>query len=309
MEWGLRTMVGLLGYNFCLDGNCLDPIPTSANEITSTQLQNGIFSHFNTSKDVTGNYSYVVPTEWDFDTIMDANFENNIGAGNLSEITKDITSIRIKRREKGTFDWVTIKEIPISGIEDFSFIFTDNLASNFTQYEYAYVPVIEQTEGNYTIEEVYSKFKGVFICDVNTIYKFYADIEYGSTDSVQKIGTYEPFGRKYPVMVSNGLLGYDTGTVSALIVPKNFSETHEFDRQAITKERNTLFKWLTNKKPKMLKDWNSSEWLCIITGNPQTDYESNYGMGIQRMTAEWTQTGDPKVKADLYANGLIPRED
>ena len=55
-------------------------------------------------------------------------------------------------------------------------------------------------------------------------------------------------------MVSNGLLGYDTGTVSALIVPKNFTETHEFDRQAITKERNTLFKWLTNKKPKMLKD-------------------------------------------------------
>nr|DAO56725.1 MAG TPA: hypothetical protein [Caudoviricetes sp.] len=32
-------------------------------------------------------------------------------------------------------------------------------------------------------------------------------------------------------------------------------------------------------------------------------------MGIQRMTAEWTQTGDPKEKADLYANGLIPRED
>ena len=192
MEWGLRTMIGLLGYNFFLDGNCLDPMPTSTNEITSTKLQNGIFSHFNTSKDVTGNYSYVVPTEWDFDTIMDANFENNIGAGTLSEITKDITSIRIKRREKGTFDWVTIKEVPISGIDDFSFVFTDNLASNFTQYEYAYVPVIEQTEGNYTIEEVYSKFKGVFICDVNTIYKFYADIEYGSTDSVQKIGTYEP---------------------------------------------------------------------------------------------------------------------
>ena len=302
-------MTGLLGYNFCLDGNCLDPMPTSANGITSSKVKNGIFSHYNVSSDVTGNYSYVVPTAWDLNTIMDANFENNIGAGTLGELTKNITSVRIKRREKGTFDWVTIKEIPIRGIEDFSFIFTDNLASNFTQYEYAYVPVMGQVEGNYTIEEVYSKFKGVFICDVNTIYKFYADIEYGSTDSVQKIGTYEPFGRKYPVMVSNGLLGYDTGTVSALIVPKNFSETHEFDRQAITKERNTLFKWLTNKKPKMLKDWNSSEWLCIITGNPQTDYESNYGMGIQRMTAEWTQTGDPKVKADLYANGLIPRED
>ena len=301
-------MTGLLGYNFLLDVNCLGPMPTSVNGITSSKVKNGIFSHYNASSDVSGDYNNIVPTAWDLNTIMDANFESNIGAGTLGELTKNITSVRIKRREKGTFDWVVIKEISISNVDDFSFIFTDNLASNFTQYEYAYVPVMGQVEGTYTVSEVYSKFKGVFICDVNTIYKFYADIEYGSTDSVQKIGTYEPFGRKYPVMVSNGLLGYDTGTVSALIVPKDFSETHEFDRQAITKERNALFKWLTNKKPKMLKDWNSAEWLCIITGNPQTDYESNYGMGIQRMTEEWTQTDDPKVKADLYANELNQRE-
>ena len=247
-------MTGLLGYNFCLDGNCLDPMPTSANGITSSKVKNGIFSHYNASSDVSGDYNNIVPTAWDLSTIMDCNFNDNIGAGTLGELTKNITSVRIKRREKGTFDWVVIKEISISSIDDFSFIFTDNLASNFTQYEYAYVPVMGQVEGTYTTNEIYSKFNGIFLCDVNTIYKFYADIEYGSTDSVQKIGTYEPFGRKYPVMVSNGLLGYDTGTVSALIVPKNFTETHEFDRQAITKERNTLFKWLTNKKPKMLKD-------------------------------------------------------
>ena len=302
-------MIGLLGYNFCSDGNALDPMPTSVNNITTTTIQNGIYDHFYAGYDATSEYSHTLPTAWDFNTIMDCNFENNISAGNIDDLTSNISGIKIKRREKGTFDWTTIKEIAVNSVDDLSFIFTDNLASNYTQYEYAYVPITGQTEGSYTVSEVYSKFKGVFICDVNTIYKFYADIEYGSTDSVQKIGTYEPFGRKYPVMVSNGLLGYDTGTVSALIVPKNFSETHEFDRQAITKERNTLFKWLTNKKPKMLKDWNGAEWLCIITGNPQTDYESNYGMGIQRMTAEWTQTGDPKVKADLYANGLIPRED
>ena len=302
-------MIGLLGYNFCSDGNALDPMPTSVNNITTTTIQNGIYDHFYAGYDATSEYSHTLPTAWDFNTIMDCNFENNISAGNIDDLTSNISGVKIKRREKGTFDWTTIKEIAVTSVDDLSFIFTDNLASNYTQYEYAYVPITGQTEGSYTVSEVYSKFKGVFICDVNTIYKFYADIEYGSTDSVQKIGTYEPFGRKYPVMVSNGLLGYDTGTVSALIVPKNFSETHEFDRQAITKERNTLFKWLTNKKPKMLKDWNGAEWLCIITGNPQTDYESNYGMGIQRMTAEWTQTGDPKVKADLYANGLIPRED
>lgn len=302
-------MISLLGYNFCSDGNALDPMPTSVNNITTTTIQNGIYDHFYAGYDVVSDYSHALPTAWDFNTIMDCNFEDNISAGNIDDLTSNVSGIKIKRREKGTFDWTTIKEITVTSIDDLSFIFTDNLASNYTQYEYAYVPITGQTEGSYTVSEVYSKFKGVFICDVNTIYKFYADIEYGSTDSVQKIGTYEPFGRKYPVMVSNGLLGYDTGTVSALIVPKNFTKTHEFDRQAITKERNTLFKWLTNKKPKILKDWNGFFTICIVTGNPQTDYESNYSMGIQRMTAEWTQTGDPKEKADLYANGLIPRED
>lgn len=302
-------MIGLLGYNFCSDGNSLDPKPTKVNNITSSKVKNGIFSHYNASSDVSGDYNNVVPTVWDLSTIMDCNFNDNIGAGTLGELTKNITSIKIKRREKGAFDWITIKEIEVNSIEDFSFIFMDNLASNFTQYEYAYVPVMGQVEGTYTTSEVYSKFNGVFICDVNTIYKFYADIDYGSTDSAQKIGTYEPFGRKYPVVVSNGLLGYDTGTVSALILPKNFNQSNRIDRQAITKERNALFKWLTNKKPKMLKDWNGGEWLLQIIGNPQTDYESNYGMGIQRMTAEWVQTGNPKEKADLYANGLIPRED
>ena len=148
-------MIGLLGYNFCLDGNCVDPMPTSVNKITSTTVKNGIFSHMNASSDVNGEYNNTVPTSWDFNTIMDCNFNENIGAGNLGEITKNITSIRIKRREKGTFDWITIKEIQINKIEDFSFIFTDNIASNYTQYEYAYVPVIQQTEGAYTVDEIY----------------------------------------------------------------------------------------------------------------------------------------------------------
>ena len=105
------------------------------------------------------------------------------------------------------------------------------------------------------------------------------------------------------------LLKVATGVLAGTAAFGIFGLNPALAKQAVTKERNALFKWLTNKKPKMLKDWNGGEWLVCIVGNPQTDYESNYGMGIQRMTADWTQTGDPKEKADLYANGLIPRED
>ena len=119
-------MIGLLGYNFCSDGNALDPMPTSVNNITTTTIQNGTYDHFYAGYDVTSEYSHTLPTAWDFNTIMDCNFENNISAGNIDDLTSNISGVKIKRREKGTFDWTTIKEIAVTSIDDLSFIFTDN---------------------------------------------------------------------------------------------------------------------------------------------------------------------------------------
>ena len=91
-------MIGLLGYNFCSDGNALDPIPTSVNKITTTTIQNGIYDHFYAGYDVTSDYSHALPTAWDFNTIMDCNFENNISAGNIDDLMSNISGIKIKRR-------------------------------------------------------------------------------------------------------------------------------------------------------------------------------------------------------------------
>ena len=62
---------------------------------------------------------------------------------------------------------------------------------------------------------------------------------------------------------------------------------------------------LTNKKPKIIKDWNGQAWLCIITGNPSTSYISNTGMGLMSISADWTEVGDVNNQDDLYANGLL----
>ena len=55
-------MIGFLGYNFCRDGNALDPTPTDINNINYTRVQNGIFDHFNVSKNVEFDYSSIIPT-------------------------------------------------------------------------------------------------------------------------------------------------------------------------------------------------------------------------------------------------------
>lgn len=299
-------MIGLIGYNFYSDSNALDPTPTDINNITYTKIQNGIFDHFNVSRDTSFDYSSIIPTDWDINTLMNADFAGNVSAGNVGQLATGITSIRVKRRIKGTFDWITIREIPVSKPEDLSFVITDNLNVYNVEYEYAYVPVMEDVEGSYIIESILSKFEGVFICDVDTVFKFYAGVEYDTNDAVQQVGVFQPYNRKYPIIVSNSVMQYQTGGVGGWILPEDYEDTHVFDRSKIVKEKEVLLNFLMNKKPKILKDMNGNNWLVYFTGNPSVTYDNNYGQGMLKVSAQWTEVGDPNDKTDLYENGLIP---
>ena len=299
-------MIGLIGYNFCSDSNALDPTPTDINNIAYTKIQNGIFDHFNVSRDTSFDYSSIIPTDWDINTLMNADFAGNVSAGNVGQLATGITSIRVKRRIKGTFDWTTIREIPVSKPEDLSFVITDNLNAYNVEYEYAYVPMMEDVEGNYIIESILSKFEGVFICDVDTVFKFYAGVEYDTNDAVQQVGVFQPYNRKYPIIVSNSVMQYQTGGVGGWILPEDYDDTHVFDRSKIVKEKEVLLNFLMNKKPKILKDMNGNNWLVYFTGNPSVTYDNNYGQGMLKVSAQWTEVGDPNDKTDLYENGLIP---
>lgn len=299
-------MIGFIGYNFYSDGNALDPTPTDINNIAYTKIQNGIFDHFNVSRDTSFDYSSIIPTDWDINTLMNADFAGNVSAGNVGQLATGITSIRVKRRIKGTFDWITIREIPVSKPEDLSFVITDNLNAYNVEYEYAYVPVMEDVEGSYIIESILSKFEGVFICDVDTVFKFYAGVEYDGNDAVQQVGVFQPYNRKYPIIVSNSVMQYQTGGVGGWILPEDYEDTHVFDRSKIVKEKEVLLNFLMNKKPKILKDMNGNNWLVYFTGNPSVTYDNNYGQGMLKVSAQWTEVGDPNDKTDLYENGLIP---
>lgn len=299
-------MIGFIGYNFYSDGNALDPTPTDINNIAYTKIQNGVFDHFNVSRDTSFDYSSIIPADWDINTLMNADFAGNVSAGNVGQLATGITSIRVKRRIKGTFDWITIREIPVSKPEDLSFVITDNLNAYNVEYEYAYVPMMEDVEGNYIIESILSKFEGVFICDVDTVFKFYAGVEYDTNDAVQQVGVFQPYNRKYPIIVSNSVMQYQTGGVGGWILPEDYDDTHVFDRSKIVKEKEVLLNFLMNKKPKILKDMNGNNWLVYFTGNPSVTYDNNYGQGMLKVSAQWTEVGDPNDKTDLYENGLIP---
>lgn len=301
-------MIGLVGYNFLCDGNAIDAYPTNVTSLNSILIENAEYDELYVTRDAISPYSTDVPTDWDIYTVLLANFENTLSGGNLDAVLSQLDAIRIKRRRVGEYDWVTLAEIPIVDTDDLNFSGEDLLASNGIEYEYAWVPVLSNTEGNYIIEGITSNFRGVYVCDAEAIYKFSTGVKYGASQQTQQVGVFNPLGKKYPIYVTNGMSNYQTGSITGDILG-NYEETGVFNRTEMVLQKDALLKFLTNKKAKLIKDDNGNQWLCMITGNPSVQYNSSWGNGMMTVSFEYGEVGDAENQEDLANVGLVPTID
>lgn len=217
----------------------------------------------------------------------------------------DVKMLKLKRRKYGDFNWVTINSAAIIPTRPYDVVWHDNLAQSGVTYEYAVVPVSSGVEGRYVTDNILARFNGLFICSKDKIYKLYEGIAYGSGQREQKVGVFEPYGRKYPIVTSNANINYDTGSFSGLILPENYMETGKIDRKAIVERKDAILDFLTNKSAKIIKDFNTNIWLCMITGSPSVTYESSFGMGVVSIDASWVEIGDVNNSSDMYSAGFI----
>lgn len=297
-----------IGYNFFADGDALNNAPSSVDGVNNIKISNAIFDHFNITRDTTPPTSTTPPDEWTYDTIFDADFNGNVDAGNVDFLVEQVSSIQIRRRIVGEFEWLTLKTIPINTIEDLNFVFNDLLNQYGVEYEYAIVPIMEDVEADYEqyiTNKIFSEFNGVFIGDAENIYKFLYEVEYNNNQRNQQVGVFQVLGNKYPVLVANGALSYETGSVSATILNDDYEKTRVLDYAAIRQKMDVLKDFLTNRKAKILKDWRGNMWLCIVNSNINVSYKQGSGMGIPTVTFDWTQVGDAFNQDDLVNNGVL----
>lgn len=292
------------GYNFLSDGSALNAAPVNIDTYENTSIRNGIFDHLNITKDVTSPWDGIIPTEWGPETLFNADFNGKLSAGNLAYLISQISGFNVKRRKATDFNWITLAYVPIDK-DNPQVFYNDNLAVTGEDYEYAVVPVIGGVEGNYINKAITTNFDGVFICDNEFIYKLYADVSYDSWKRNQSVGVFEPYGRKYPVTVSNALTNYTSGQVSGTVLPPDYLKTALLDRKAAVKERGVLLDFLTNKKAKLLKDWNGNAYLVIISDAPTISFLANSGMGFANVQFPFVEIGDSESQADLYSAGLL----
>ena len=298
-------MFQFIGYNFFSGPKALDSAPSMIENITGTELSNAIFDHFNVTRDTSIAPTMDKPLEWTYDTVLNVDFDGNTNAGNLNYILQQISGIKIKRRIKGAFDWLTLKYIDISSLEDLSFTFNDFLNGYNIEYEYAFVPVINGVEGEYIINNVLSKFNGVFIGDAEQVFKFLYGTNYTANSRNQQVGTFMPLGKEYPIIVANGVLSYESGTFTGTVLNDDFEQNGQIDRAAIVSKKDVLKDYLTNKKPKILKDWNGNIWLVMIVDNIPVNYLQGSGMGIPQVQFNWVEIGKADNQQDLFDAGIV----
>jgi len=279
--------------------NDLDIFP-----INDVQLTNGIYDNMDITKDTSITYTNVKP-QWNYNTILDCNFNNNVNGGNLTIKLSQITSMKIKKRKSGTFSWTTLYEIPISKVEDLNFIRDDYIYKNGETYEYAIVPVLNSIEGEYITQPLYSECNGVFLSDSSSIYKFLSEVSYGDLTDVMDIGQYQTIGSRYPTLIINGNTDYQQGSVSGAILGRDYDKTRTIDRQDVVALSEEIRAFLKNGKSKILKDWNGNCWLCSINSSPTITFDSNYGMGKVNVSFSWVEQGKYDNQEDLELNGMV----
>ena len=227
-----------------------------------------------------------------------------------------ITNLLVKRQDVDDVSggWLTLYSQPITQASDMDFTFIDFLNQYGKTYKYALVPLLTQTqsgvevevEGGYTVSnEVQSVFDGVFIADSTGSQKCKANVGYGNVDMNQVVGSITPIGAKYPIIITNSHNQYHNGSISGTIVPDDYYFNGNLSRIDMVNKRNELEQFLTNKRVKVIKDWNGNIWLVMIEGNVSCTFNNNYGMGIVDFSTNWIEVGDPTNQQDLQATGLI----
>lgn len=234
---------------------------------------------------------------WSDDTIIDAGFNGDLAGGNVDFTAESIDKIRIKRRKKGTANWVDLKDITINVPDDFTFTFYDLFAANAAEYTYAVVPVIGDIEGNLSTVDIQSMFNGFFIADKNTIYGTEYNVNVGAATKNEKSSVVQTLGAKYPFIIDNGYNNYYTVPISLFFYNPNL------DWQQNVQYRQTIVEWLHNGTAKIFKSEDGRIWLAKVTTAPVLTPGSN--LNITSIDFSITEIGESNSTEDLYNSGLL----
>jgi len=289
-----------LGSTFASSKESLTSSFAASSDVTDLTIANAVFDEIYSTVNVVSlaEKDYKIPDVWGFDTRLHALFQDNLYGGNVSFTESIVESIRIKKKVKGDKKFKTIYEKSITSNDDFKIELMDYYEPVGT-VEYAYVPVISGGENSYITNRIESFFDSYFICEKDISYPMILDTGFDKK-LTQKTSLIELLGREKPVILKGGRIRYYTGDISC-----TFIELKEDGWQTHTSwdYRNGIYNFLTNSKPKILKDYLGNVYMVAVTSGDITEESDHYEHVITKFSvAECGSAYDP---GDLYDNGFI----
>ena len=289
-----------LGSSFASSKESLTSSLVSSCDVTDLTIADAVFDEiYSTVKiiSLTDN-EHEIPAEWGFDTRLHALFQDNLYGGNVSFTESIVESVRIKKKVKGDKKFKTIYEKPITSNEDFKIELMDYYEPAGT-VEYAYVPVISGGENSYITNQIESSFESYFICEKDLSYPMILDTGFEKKLTL-KTSLIELLGREKPVIIKGGRIRYYAGDISCTII-----ELKDDDWQIHTSwdYRNGIYDFLTNGKPKILKDYLGNIYMIAVTSNDITEDSDHYEHVITKFSV--AECGNAYDTGDLYDNGFI----
>jgi len=260
-----------------------------------------------------GDYVAPIPTveEWDYNTILNAQFNGNLASRNVDFALYQIQALRIKRRETdgGENKWITLYEQSVYSEQDLKITYIDTTARSNTKFTYALVPVWSENagehragaEGNYNTVDVTSKFNGVWFVRRSVRYNAVMEVKL-STQLNQITSTIVTLANKYPYVNRYGNSQYESGSFDCVIVHFN-GEDCQFDLDGGVNYRRQVDEFLLDGAVKIIKFEDGQIWLASIVENIPKDFSDWYKLPSYNIS--FVQVGKYDSSTDLYNAGLI----
>ncbi len=288
-----------LGNTFLMGSTSVTATASNPSDLSNVSLSNMVLDELYATESVLINFNWEIPSEWDFDTLMHAEYQGDLYAGNVKYSASVVDKVRIKKRYAGDFQWKAIYEKDINVQEDFYIEFYDYYEPSNKGVEYAYVVVIGNVETYIAYASIYSMFDSYFILDSDESYPMIIDTTNEITYNRESTTVVSP-GRKYPYVINNGIAKYYSGSVSATFI--DISDC-KIDVENGWKYRNQIDQFLTDGRAKILKSFEGDMWMINVTGSIPRTTNDHYQYVTHKF--EWVEAGNPTSVADLYDNGFI----
>ena len=217
--------------------------------------------------------------------------------------TSTITSLNIKRRKSNTMDWVWLASIPVSTTADLTFSYDDYYVPSGVSFDYAVVPIIDNNETDYLTASVTPTWRGVFISNKQASYKLFVGVDISSLSNNKDSAATKTLGAAYPIVISNSMTDYTSGTTEAMFMGSDFPNTRQLNKFGVTSEVSEISQFLRDGTSKILKDWNGNIYLIQIVGNVTPTYDIS--TGVQHLSFNWVEQGKYDNENDLMNNDLL----